>query len=118
MSETGDILNNVNRSQNRISSTPSKKLYIPKALVILSRHPLYDYFSEILEDLYAASKNHMINIIEAYVNKLVLECPCPPRGLVKVKLEKFSSPGNFLELTQPPINELPYVNRTFFYTMI
>ena len=60
----------------------------------------------------------MVNIMEAYINKLVLECPCPPRGLVKVMLEKYSSPGEFHELTQPPINELPYVNRSFFYTMI
>lgn len=56
--------------------------------------------------------------MEAYINKLVLECPCPPRGLVKVMLEKYSSPGEFHELTQPPINELPYVNRSFFYTMV
>jgi hypothetical protein len=56
----------------------------------------------------------MINILEAYVNKLVLECPAPPRGLVKVKLEKYSRPGKFLELSQPPINELPFVNCSFF----
>lgn len=96
MSGNGDTFS---KSQNRISSGPRQKLYIPKALVILSRHPLYDYFNEILEDLYAASKNHMVNIVEAYVNKLVLECPCPPRGLAKVKLERFSNPGTFIELT-------------------
>ena len=56
--------------------------------------------------------------MEAYINKLVLECPCPPRGLKKVILEKFSHPGDFLVLSQPPINELPYVNRSFFYTML
>ena len=95
-----------------------KRIYIPKALCLLSRYPFYDYFLEIIEDLYAASRNHMINILEAYVNKLVLECPSPPRGLVKVKLERYLKPGQFMELTQPPINELPYVNRTFFYTMI
>ena len=60
----------------------------------------------------------MINIIEAYINKLVLECPSPPRGLVNVLLERYSRPGTIMELTQPPINELPFVNRTFFYTMI
>jgi hypothetical protein len=53
-------------------------------------------------------------VIEAYVNKLVLECPAPPRGLAKVKLEKYSKPGKFTELSQPPINELPYVNYSFF----
>jgi hypothetical protein len=60
----------------------------------------------------------MVNILEAYINKLVLECPSPPRGLVMVRLERYSNPGTFIELTQPPINELPYVNRSFFYIMI
>ena len=60
----------------------------------------------------------MVNIVEAYINKLVLECPCPPRGLKQVNLERFSHPGTYIELKQPPINELPYVNRSFFYTMI
>jgi DENN (AEX-3) domain len=83
----------------------------------MSRYPFYDYFSDIIEDLYLASKNHMVNILEAYINKLVLECPAPPRGLVKVKLERYNRPGKFLELTQPPINELPYVNESFFDTL-
>jgi len=56
----------------------------------------------------------MVNTVEAYINKLVLECPAPPRGLAKVKLEKYSKPGKFMELSQPPINELPYINRSFF----
>ena len=80
----------------------------------MSRYPFYDYFSEILDDLYTAAKHHLINTVEAYINKLVLECPAPPRGLAKVKYEKYSRPGKYLELTQPPINELPYVNRSFF----
>ena len=89
-------------------------MYIPKAICLLSRYPFFDYFSEIIDDLYTASKTHMINILEAYINKLVLECPAPPRGLVKVKIEKYSRPGKYMELTQPPVNELPYVNRSFF----
>lgn len=81
---------------------------------MMSRYPFYDYFSQIIEDIYEASRHHMVNILEGYINKLVLECPAPPRGLVKVKLEKYSQPGKFLELVQPPINELPYVNASFF----
>ena len=106
------------QKQMRITKRSGKRIYIPKALCLLSRYPFYYYFVEIILDLYAASKNHMVNIIEAYVNKLVLECPSPPRGLVKVLLERYSRPGTFMELTQPPINELPYVNRSFFFTMI
>lgn len=49
------------------------RVFIPKAIAILSRYPFYDYFSEILEDIYNASKHHVFNIIEAYINKLVLE---------------------------------------------
>lgn len=82
-----------------MSASVRSRIYIPKAIVLLSRYPFFDYFSEIIEDLYAASKNHMINIMEAYINKLVLECPAPPRGLAKVRLEKFSKPGKFMELT-------------------
>lgn len=49
------------------------KIYIPKALCILSRYPFYDYFDDILDDLYDATRHHLINVIEAYINKLVLE---------------------------------------------
>jgi hypothetical protein len=72
------------KDNNRISTNMRNRIYIPKALCLLSRYPFYDYFSEIIEDLYAVSKHHMVNILEGYINKLVLECPSPPRGLVKV----------------------------------
>ena len=49
------------------------RVFIPKALCLLSRYPFYDYFSEILDDLYDASTHYLINVIEAYINKLVLE---------------------------------------------
>ena len=49
------------------------RIYIPKALCILSRYPFYDYFHEILDDIYLAAKHHTINVLEAYINKLVLE---------------------------------------------
>lgn len=102
---------------SRVSSSTQKRIFIPKALCLLSRYPFYDYFSEIIEDLYSATRNYMVNVVEAYINKLVLECPAPPRGLVKVKLEKYSRPGKFMELSQPPINELPFVNTQFFDTL-
>ncbi|CDW84381.1 UNKNOWN [Stylonychia lemnae] len=92
------------QSRQTRQSVPAKshKIYIPKAICLLSRYPFYDYFSEILDDLYNASKHH------------VIDCPAPPRGLARVKYEKYSKQGKFLELTQPPINELPFVNRSFF----
>ena len=69
------------------------RIFVPKAICLLSRYPFFEYFSEIVEDLYTASKNHMVNVMEAYISKLVLECPAPPRGLAKVLLEKYSKPG-------------------------
>lgn len=39
----------------------------------MSRYPFYDYFNEILDDIYQAAKHHTINVVEAYINKLVLE---------------------------------------------
>jgi hypothetical protein len=87
----------------------SQKLFVYSLSI-----PSFRLFVEIIEDLYAASRHHMVNTVEAYINKLVLECPAPPRGLAKVKLEKYSKPGKFMELSQPPINELPYINRSFF----
>lgn len=92
----------------------NKRIFVPKALCLLSRHPFFDYFRDIIEDLYRSSKNHVVNVIEGYINKLVLECPAPPRGLAKVKLQKYSKPKEYFELSQPPINQLPYVNASFF----
>ncbi len=56
-----------------MTSGKPTKVYIPKALCLLSRYPFYDYFNEILDDLYDASTHYVINVIEAYINKLVLE---------------------------------------------
>lgn len=97
-------------------SVPNRyhKVYIPKALCLISRYPFYDYFSEILEDLYRASRHHVFNVLESYINKLVLETPAPPRGLVQVRYNKFSKQHQTIELKQPPINKLPYVNNSFF----
>ena len=39
----------------------------------MSRYPFYDFFAEVLEDLYQASKHHLNNTLEAYISKLVLE---------------------------------------------
>lgn len=91
-----------------------QRIFIPKAIALLSRYPFYDYFNEILDDIYKASKHHVFNIIEAYINKLVLECPAPPRGLAMVRYFKYAKKHKYIELTQPPINDLPYVNRSFF----
>lgn len=61
--------------KNPRPSVPSKnhRILIPKAICILSRYPFYDYFSRILDDIYNASRHHVINILEAFINKLVLE---------------------------------------------
>lgn len=64
--------NSGNVTPTRTSLPLKKKIYIPKAICLLSRNPFYDYFIEILEDLYLASKNRLANTIEAYISNLIL----------------------------------------------
>jgi hypothetical protein len=55
------------------TSNNSMKIYIPKAICLLSKYPFYDYFTDILEDLYSAQKTDLTNTIEAYITNLVLQ---------------------------------------------
>ena len=73
-----------------------------------------------MRDVYLASRTGIPNVIEAYVNNLVFNVPAPPRGLTKVMYEFIAkeNQGRILQMYQPPINKLPFVNLSHFRLMM
>ena len=62
------------------------KLFLPKAICLLSRYPFFEQFKKILIDL----KNYIDKEIKApfedYLTHLIYSIPAPPRGLAKIVL--------------------------------
>jgi len=50
-----------------------RKIYVPKAICVLSRYNFNDYYSEIIEDLYISTKTCLLNPLEHYILKLMVE---------------------------------------------
>jgi len=84
---------------------------------IISKMPFFDYYIEILEDLYKASKDYLKSSLESYIYNLVVRLPPPPRGLTTLDYQLLFKPDRSIKIRQPNLNELPYSNVSFFNTL-
>jgi len=57
-------------------------VWVPKAIVIASRYPYYDFFQQILEDFWQKfdCEKGLDNMIEAYLFNIVFQIPAPLRN--------------------------------------
>jgi len=86
------------------------KVYIPKALTILSHYPFYNAFSTFLRQLYRISISIAPMPIERYVSNFVCEVSLPPQGKTEVV---YALPGRTLTLSRPPRNRPPMTDFSF-----
>ena len=79
-------------SERKPNSKPKKRIWIPKAICIISEYPFYDFFSGILLDLYftlfhdlrdekSAQYQNQSFMLEQFVRKLVYGLPPYTKGL-------------------------------------
>ena len=79
-----------------------EELWIPKAIAVASMYAYYDFFDQVLEDLYDRSLNQSNCLIEQQVFNIVFKIPVPNRIKTKIKYPKHS--GDFAEIKLPNID--------------
>ena len=86
-----------------------KNYYIPKCLAIVSVHPTFNKFEEILRALYDLVLSNKYNnlYIDRIIEKMIVETPKLPRGLKKIFLKL---PNKTIDLTEKKMNDYPSIN--------
>ena len=95
-----------------------QRLYVPKAIGVLSRFPFYAFFKDYLCQLVWSSTRQLTLPIERYIVNLVQEAPVPPRGKVEVEI---SLDLHKYYIARPALNEisiLKNVRRKYQYITI
>ena len=86
-----------------------KNYYIPKCLAIVSVHPTFNKFEEILRALYDLVLSNKYNnlYIDRIIEKMIVETPKLPRGYKKIFLKL---PNKTIDLTEKKMNDYPSIN--------
>ena len=93
-------------------------VWIGKAICLASRYPFFDYFQQILEDLYLRVKpaSEQKTLLEQHIFQIVLTIPVPNRDGKKIKYPLMNS--DTLDIFLPSIDELPYCDHSFFTMLL
>jgi DENN domain-containing protein 5 len=106
-----DEVIHVIKKQHQIDlSNELSTVYAPKALVILSHYPFYNFFSSALKQLYHISLSSSPLPLERYIANLVNDVPLPPQGLTEVV---FSLVDTVFQIRRPPPNQLPMIDFSY-----
>ncbi len=74
------------RTFDRVEKTYPRP-WLPKALIIIAKDPLYEYYESVLNEIYAAFKQGVISgVFEEYLLHLAVYSPEVPRGLAKFSI--------------------------------
>ena len=71
-------------SEYRSKDSPNV-LYSPKAIVLLSHWPYYDFFIQVLRQFLRLSRSKTPIPLERYISNLIYDVPLPPRGGTQVQ---------------------------------
>lgn len=86
-------------------------VFLPKCLIVLSHHPFFDLFREVLQQLYRITFVEAPLPIERYISNIVSEVPLPPQG--KIKVEFGFTADKIISIQRPGINKLPMANFSY-----
>jgi len=78
---------------------------------VLSHHPFFDLFREVLQQLYRITFVEAPLPIERYISNIVSEVPLPPQG--KIKVEFGFTADKIISIQRPGINKLPMANFSY-----
>mmetsp|Transcript_15883 Transcript_15883/g.29091 ORF Transcript_15883/g.29091 Transcript_15883/m.29091 type:complete len:889 (+) Transcript_15883:753-3419(+) len=97
--------------QLRITTDACNKIYIPKAICLVSHWPYIDNFREILKQIYRLHVSSTDIPLERIICNLVQEVPLPDQGVTAVQYDI----GNFsLCFSRPPPRYFPLVQDRCF----
>lgn len=105
------FMNSKSQKEIKIKETEKKykNYYIPKCLAIVSVHPTFNRFEEILRALYDLVLSNKYNnlYIDRIIEKMIVETPKLPRGYKKISLKL---PNKTIDLTEKKMNDYPSIN--------
>ena len=105
------IINSKSKKEIKIHENEKKykNYYIPKCLAIVSVHPTFNKFEEILRALYDLVLSNKYNnlYIDRIIEKMIVETPKLPRGYKKIYLKL---PNKTIDLTEKKMNDYPSIN--------
>ena len=92
--------------QLHIQVTASSKVYMPKAICLVSHWPFLDNYRSILKEIYRLHLSAYEVPLERIICNLVQEVPLPDQGVTSVL---YNIGREKLEFSRPPPEYLPYV---------
>ena len=105
------IMNSKSKKEIKVNENEKKykNYYIPKCLAIVSVHPTFNKFEEILRALYDLVLSNKYNnlYIDRIIEKMIVETPKLPRGYKKIYLKL---PNKTIDLTEKKMNDYPSIN--------
>ena len=107
---TKDLASNIGVIPDHFNNRWPEGMHVPKALMILSRYPLFHLFREFLGQLYRISMQTSAIPLERYVVNFISEVPLPPQGRKHVH---FTLPDRIICIRRPRKNQLPMVDFSF-----
>ena len=106
-----NIMNSKSKKEIKVNENEKKykNYYIPKCLAIVSVHPTFNKFEEILRALYDLVLSNKYNnlYIDRIIEKMIVETPKLPRGYKKIYLKL---PNKTIDLTEKKMNDYPSIN--------
>jgi len=106
-------------SEEQLLPKPTKeerqKLFLPKALIILSHYPLVNLHRTFLQQIYLLSHTKSTPLpIERYISNFCSDIPLPPQGQVTMNFGYFDdSEGLNVHFCRPSKNNLPLVGSSY-----
>lgn len=92
---------------------PSKEVFLPKCLVVISHYAFFHVYTKFLQQLYRIFQSGSAPLpLERYIANMVHDVPLPPRGRVRVSWNCFTVDTD-LRIARPAPNELPLVNFSY-----
>ena len=105
------FMNSKSKKEIKINENEKKykNYYIPKCLAIVSVHPTFNKFEEILRALYDLVLSNKYNnlYIDRIIEKMIVETPKLPRGYKRISLKL---PNKTIDLTEKKMNDYPSIN--------
>lgn len=95
----------------RSESWASDMIFLPKCLVVLSHHPLFDLWRKFLTSIYRICLVEAPLPIERFIANFCCEIPLPPPGQIQVKCG--FTVKDIWCIQRPPENHLPMADFSF-----
>ena len=112
---TAGNVNGIEAPNKNRNLNDRQKLYLPKALIVISHYPLVNLHRTFLQQIYLLANAKSTPLpVERYISNFCSDIPLPPQGEVQMKFGYFDNDeGLNVSFFRPPKNDLPLIGSSF-----